>query len=55
MPKVSKTITPIHKPKEDRVFWIYIGKRRYDLFMSKVPFVFTPDFKQLKLLKNGNI
>lgn len=41
-------------PKSDNKFYLYLGSKRYFLFMSLPPFKFTPNYNQIKLLKNNN-
>lgn len=41
-----------HIPKTDNKFYLYLGSKRYFLFMSLQPFKFTPNYNQIKLLKN---
>lgn len=50
---MAKQVKDIYIPKPDNVFWMYLGKSRYDLFMPRPPYKYVLPFKQLKLLKDA--
>lgn len=52
MPKQTKEPLPKYIPKTDNVFYLYLGKERYFLFMSMPPKKYLLPVEQIKLLNS---